>query len=293
MLPLTTYAGIDEWYSKANSSPPTRSFANTSTQDNCLTLPRDDHSPTISKSPHQLFATIVNDQTSNVFNHVTIPSPTIIPPRHPPLLPNSPHIITKITETPTVTNPPHAQIETTINPPTDTTIHLQTATPIAHLTHTETTSITNIDNSLQPSQFSSTSNPSQSDSPQSLPNFSPNLFIGFPPLPTNSHRHPMLTRAQLPKNPLRIHELHPSNHANLSICSTPEPIPIPNTIKTAFKSAEWTNAMLDEISALNTNNTWVLVPILDNINVVGSKWVFRVNFKENGNVDRYKAHLVA
>lgn len=48
-----------------------------------------------------------------------------------------------------------------------------------------------------------------------------------------------------------------------------------------------------EFLALVSNNNWELVLFTANMLVVANKWVFRVKFKANGYVDRYKVRLVA
>ncbi|KAH9799298.1 reverse transcriptase Ty1/copia-type domain-containing protein [Citrus sinensis] len=67
----------------------------------------------------------------------------------------------------------------------------------------------------------------------------------------------------------------------------------PKTLKTASKNPLWTQAMKEELQALHQNQTWVLVPRPNNVNVIGSKWVYRIKYREDGTIDRYKARLVA
>ncbi|XP_070670238.1 uncharacterized protein [Malus domestica] len=52
-------------------------------------------------------------------------------------------------------------------------------------------------------------------------------------------------------------------------------------------------AMFDEFNALSRNGTWELVPPQPSQNLIGCKWVFRIKRHSDGNIDRYKAHLVA
>ena len=51
--------------------------------------------------------------------------------------------------------------------------------------------------------------------------------------------------------------------------------------------------MQAEMDALHANNTWILVPQKPYMNVVSSKWVFKVKTKSNGTLDMYKARLMA
>lgn len=60
-----------------------------------------------------------------------------------------------------------------------------------------------------------------------------------------------------------------------------------------MKDPKWNAAMDVEFEALIRNNTWSLVPLPVDRKIIGCKWVFRVKLKPNGDVDRYKARLVA
>jgi len=55
----------------------------------------------------------------------------------------------------------------------------------------------------------------------------------------------------------------------------------------------WHSAMESEIITLHANDTWSLVPHDPSINVVGSRWVYKIKSRVDGTVERYKARLVA
>jgi hypothetical protein len=50
--------------------------------------------------------------------------------------------------------------------------------------------------------------------------------------------------------------------------------------------------MTEEYRALLDNDTWDLVPLPRNANIVSGKWVFCHKLKPDGSLDRYKAHWV-
>ena len=51
--------------------------------------------------------------------------------------------------------------------------------------------------------------------------------------------------------------------------------------------------MQEEISALQNNQTWKLVPRTETMNVIGCKWVYKSKLKAYGSLERLKARLVA
>lgn len=70
----------------------------------------------------------------------------------------------------------------------------------------------------------------------------------------------------------------------------------PNTFNNAMKrsdSAQWMNAMKEEIAAMYQNKTWDLVDLPQGKNVIGSRWVYKLKTDADGRPTRYKARLVA
>jgi hypothetical protein len=51
--------------------------------------------------------------------------------------------------------------------------------------------------------------------------------------------------------------------------------------------------MQDEMDALHANHTWTLVPKTSDMNLVSSKWIFKVKTQSDGTINKYKARLVA
>ncbi|XP_070009786.1 uncharacterized protein [Nicotiana sylvestris] len=64
------------------------------------------------------------------------------------------------------------------------------------------------------------------------------------------------------------------------------------TFKEASAYPKWIEAMQAEISALQDNNTWFLVDFPQGKVPIWCKRVFKVKYKSNGEVERYKARLM-
>ncbi|XP_075080513.1 uncharacterized protein LOC142166012 [Nicotiana tabacum] len=77
--------------------------------------------------------------------------------------------------------------------------------------------------------------------------------------------------------------------ANMALISQVEP----KKIDEALKDSSWIQAMQEELDQFGKNKVWKLIPKLENVSVIGTKWVFRNKLNEDGKVVRNKARLVA
>lgn len=67
----------------------------------------------------------------------------------------------------------------------------------------------------------------------------------------------------------------------------------PETFESTSHNSEWMTAMKEEITALEQNQTWDLVPKPRDVKPISCKWVYKIKRRLDGSIDRYKAHLVA
>ena len=70
----------------------------------------------------------------------------------------------------------------------------------------------------------------------------------------------------------------------------------PKTVSEAMSSNEkdeWMNAMENEINSLKKHDVWKLVELPEGRKTVGCKWIYKLKHDEDGNIERYKARLVA
>lgn len=78
----------------------------------------------------------------------------------------------------------------------------------------------------------------------------------------------------------------------IGIVTNGEPSSYNNAISCQQK-IEWIHAMEEELSSLEANETWELVDLPPDKNLVGCKWVYKVKIDASGKIKKYKARLVA
>ena len=105
-----------------------------------------------------------------------------------------------------------------------------------------------------------------------------------------------MTSSRQRKPPARLIEnLNLLEECNL-VESLTSDIDEPKSYKNALNcgnARQWESAMNNEYASLNKHQTWTLVPRPEGVNVVGSRWVFKVKRNSSGSIDRFKARLVA
>lgn len=89
---------------------------------------------------------------------------------------------------------------------------------------------------------------------------------------------------------------YPTRSREASLAAIKDEIIIPRDFKEALSSSyskEWLKAMRLELKSIYKNKTWDLVKLPEKRRTIGSRWVFAVKFRNDGNIDKFKARLVA
>ncbi|KAI0496461.1 hypothetical protein KFK09_022778 [Dendrobium nobile] len=136
-------------------------------------------------------------------------------------------------------------------------------------------SLSPADCSVSPITFTQTSHSTHSPSPTSL---------APPILPPSTSLHPMQTR---------LRTGHQKPKLLFDLLTVPQSVETPTSYNQAIKYESWRNAMSAEFLALQKQGTWSLIPPPTNKPILGCKWVFKLKTNSDGQIDRYKARLVA
>lgn len=67
----------------------------------------------------------------------------------------------------------------------------------------------------------------------------------------------------------------------------------PKNVKQALTDEFWIEAMQEELNQFRRSEVWELVPRPNDVNVIGTKWIYKNKSDENGIITRNKARLVA
>lgn len=67
----------------------------------------------------------------------------------------------------------------------------------------------------------------------------------------------------------------------------------PQKFEEANENQKWKNAMQIEYDALIKNKTWELVPPPHNRNIINCRWIYKLKYDPQGNIDKYKERLMA
>ncbi|KAK7332845.1 hypothetical protein VNO80_29601 [Phaseolus coccineus] len=67
----------------------------------------------------------------------------------------------------------------------------------------------------------------------------------------------------------------------------------PHTYEEAIRNSNWVEAMNREVRALQANKTWYIIELPPNKTSIGCKWIYKIKYKSDGSIERYKERLVA
>ena len=81
--------------------------------------------------------------------------------------------------------------------------------------------------------------------------------------------------------------------SSLILLSCPQDVDGPQSFEEAQVDPNWMQAMQEEISSIEKNQTWAFMDLLVGKKAIGIKWVYKVKRKIEVSIDHLKAGLVA
>jgi hypothetical protein len=67
----------------------------------------------------------------------------------------------------------------------------------------------------------------------------------------------------------------------------------PTTFEQAAAQQVWRDAMQEEYDSIMRNDVWEVVPRLEGKSVVTSRWLYKIKYAADGNIEKHKARFVA
>ena len=115
-----------------------------------------------------------------------------------------------------------------------------------------------------------------------------------PPRQDDHRESPSSTSAPVPNPPRRSSRptIPPARLINEQSLLCTEPSSYSEAVKSSEKD-HWQLAMKNEFDSLQRNKTWTLCQLPQGRSPIKSKWIFKIKMNADGQVDRYKARLVA
>eukprot|EP00249_Psilotum_nudum_P004748 c18249_g1_i1 orf=2-607(-) len=104
------------------------------------------------------------------------------------------------------------------------------------------------------------------------------------------------TSADGPRRSRRIEEQRraSSNIVNMALMAEiMEEVREPSSLQEALAHLSWKAMMQSEYDSIIKNNTWELVEKPTNRKIIGTKWIWKVKYRSDGTLDKFKARLVA
>jgi hypothetical protein len=151
--------------------------------------------------------------------------------------------------------------------------------------HIENLIFDNNDQSLQPSVVRNAGSPSRS-SPSNSSSSSPSTGSQVDTQTTPPSSPPRKTRSLK-----EIYETsrYANDHFSLVSSANVEPV----NFKEACFVEPWVQAMEDEMSQIQKNDTWELVELPHGKSSIGVKWIYKLKYNMDGSISKHKARLVA
>ncbi|KAF3618804.1 hypothetical protein FXO38_33246 [Capsicum annuum] len=109
----------------------------------------------------------------------------------------------------------------------------------------------------------------------------------------------------LTENPIEVAPIEEDNITNVALPGVAPPdtndcyltklstLTEPQYLKQTVQDERWVEAMKSKIQALEANNTWIIIDLPKDKNTVSSKWIYKIKYLENDEVERFNARLVA